>query len=412
MKFAPLRASAVRWLMFLSTVLALPTWAQNYTFEALEQLMRENSPALRMAAQMTEEARGAVRTARTFPNPSYESLSGPRRSLPAGVSAGQSRSSSLTQPLDMPWNRFPRVDAAENGLLAAIAAERSFLNESRARLRLGFFELIRREGEQRAAQEDLSLMQNIRQRIALRVETGESPRFELIKADAETLNAQKAFETASARTRQARAALRAIVGPSLPENFLVEGLIGDIGTPIGLEQARAQMFERNPELIQARALRDQAQNQLSEQRALRMPQIALRAELDQDPEMRARRDGVQLTLPIWDWRGGPVAEAGARLAQSESQLEFKTFSLQQSLDVAYQQHAIAQAQLRALESGILKQAEQALRIAETAYRAGEKGFLEVLDARRVFRAARNEIINARYELAAAWTEIARLSDQP
>jgi len=62
MKFAPLRASAVRWLMFLSTVLALPTWAQNYTFEALEQLMRENSPALRMAAQMTEEARGAVRT--------------------------------------------------------------------------------------------------------------------------------------------------------------------------------------------------------------------------------------------------------------------------------------------------------------------------------------------------------------
>jgi len=31
-----------------------------------------------------------------------------------------------------------------------------------------------------------------------------------------------------------------------------------------------------------------------------------------------------------------------------------------------------------------------------------------LDAQRVFRAARNELITARFELASAWTEIERL----
>jgi len=46
-------------------------------------------------------------------------------------------------------------------------------------------------------------------------------------------------------------------------------------------------------------------------------------------------------------------------------------------------------------------------IAEAAYRFGERGFLDVLDAQRVYRAARNELIVARYELAQAWVEIER-----
>ena len=59
-------------------------------------------------------------------------------------------------------------------------------------------------------------------------------------------------------------------------------------------------------------------------------------------------------------------------------------------------------------SGIVRQAENAVRVAEHAYRFGERGFLDVLDAQRVYRAARNELISARYEAAAIWAEIERL----
>ena len=51
-------------------------------------------------------------------------------------------------------------------------------------------------------------------------------------------------------------------------------------------------------------------------------------------------------------------------------------------------------------------------MAEAAYRFGERGFLEVLDAQRVYRAARSELIAARYELATAWVEIERLRALP
>ncbi len=91
---------------------------------------------------------------------------------------------------------------------------------------------------------------------------------------------------------------------------------------------------------------------------------------------------------------------------------FQEFSLLQALDAAYQQLSIAQAQVVALESGIVRQTANALRISEVAYKAGEKGFLEVLDAQRAYRAARNELITARFELSSAWTEIERIRATP
>ena len=48
-------------------------------------------------------------------------------------------------------------------------------------------------------------------------------------------------------------------------------------------------------------------------------------------------------------------------------------------------------------------------IAEAAYRFGERGILEYLDARRQFRLVRADLIAARYELYASKTELERLA---
>ena len=402
--------AAAQLVMFASLVTALSSQAQplqnSYSLERLETLMFETSPAVRSALDATRVAESAVQTARTFPNPALEVMNGKMRTRPVDGFYGQTKSYSLTQPLDMPWNRFPRVDAATEGLTAARAQERAALADLRAQLRLGFFDLLRRQAEQRAFDEDRVLTQGIRQRIALRVETGEAAKFELIKADAEMLMAQKAAQSAVARTRQARATLRALVGPELPDNFEVVSTPRDLQIKETLEQLRDTILETNPALQQLRAENNQLRYKLSEEKALRLPHLS------NDPDYRTNTPGVQMTLPIWDWRGGPVGEATARLSQSENDLRAGEFGLAQAVENAFRRHEIAQAQVTALESGIVKQAENALRIAETAYKAGEKGFLEVLDAQRVYRAARNELINARYELASAWADIARLRADP
>lgn len=388
-----------------------------FSLQELEGMMLANSKAIQGASNAVESARFAVRTAQAIPNPQIEVLNGTRTPRAATPNTdGSLKTISINQDLDMPWHRLPRVDAATANLSAAQANEAAFKSNMLAKLRVRYFELIRRLAEERASKEDSKLMEGIRSLIALRVETGEAARFELFKADAELLNTQKLAQSAESRIKQVRASLRALVGTQLPENFSIHDFGVELPPPQPIEKLREHILKNNPELMRARAERQQFDSKLNQERAFRFPKIALRADQDLDSEYKHKRIGVALTLPLWDWRSGPVGEATARLNQSTNELAYQEFSLLQSLEAAYQQYEIAQSQMFALESGIVRQAANAVRVVEIAYKAGEKGFLEVLDAQRVFRAARNELIVARFELASAWTEIERLratvSDNP
>lgn len=378
----------------------------------LEALALSSSRAVLSARDQITAARYAVDSAGAFPNPELEYLGGTSRSRGVGGNTGDARSVTLTQPLDMPWRRSARIGAAEAGLESTTAAVRAFEADMVARLRLSYFEVLRRDVELSNTREDLAAMESVRSRIALRVETGEAPRFELIKADAELLNVQKTAQAAGFRGEQARSQLRQSVGGALPADFALRGLLRDVPELPPLDSLLKQLAQTSPDLARARSEMVRAQHQLDLERRQRWPNVALRAGMEEDPDMRVNKLGVVVSIPLWDRRSGPVGEASAQLSRARHELAAQEFSLAQQLEIAFQQYEIAQAQVVALESGILKQAEAAVKVAEAAYRFGERGFLEVLDARRVFRAARAELITARYELASAWVEIERLRAIP
>lgn len=384
-----------------------------FTRTQLEAMARDSSRAIRAANNQVDAARSAIDTAGAFPNPEIEYQKGSARArIPGVTNTGDVRSSTLTQPLDMPWVRSPRIAGAEAGFEAASATGRVLIAEHIARLRTRYFELLRRQAELDAAKEAEELMDGIRSRIALRVETGEAPRFELIKADTELLNAQKNVRTAESRLVQTRAALRSLVGAQLPENFQISGRLEEIAELGDMEKIREEIRQQNPELQTARALKRQAEKKLDFERAQRLPSLSLKASRDIDNELRTSMVGLAITIPLWDRRKGPVGEAVANLERARNELEYQEFATDRGVEVAYEQLEIAQAQVSALESGIVRQAENALRIAEAAYRFGEHGILEVLDAQRVYRAARSDLIAARFELASAWIEIERLRATP
>lgn len=389
------------------------SWAQEArSLDELLQMARESSRAVLASRDQVDAARAAVRSAAAFPNPELEVMAGPARARGPGANPGDTRSVALTQPIDLPGRRGARIDAAGAGLEAARAGQAAFEADLMARLRVRFYELLRREAELRAAREDQKLMEDIRGRIALRVETGEAARYELIKADAETLNAQKLTQAAGFRVEQARSSLRQLVGPALAADFTVKGRLDAVPSVPPLARLQAEAVAANPELARARAEARRAESQLEYERALRLPSLALKASREEDPDLRTSRLGVVVSVPLWDRRSGPVGEAAANLSRARNDLAAREFSLGQDLQYAYQQYEIAQTQVIALESGIVRQAENALKVAEAAYRFGERGILEVLDAQRVYRAARNELIAARFELASAWAEIERLRAQP
>ena len=226
------------------------------------------------------------------------------------------------------------------------------------------------------------------------------------------LNAQKVAQAAELRVQQARSLLRQVVGGALPEDFAVQGSLREVPGLAATEGLQRQLLDSSPDLARARAEMVRAERTLDLERAQRWPSVALKASYDEEPDVRTSKFGLQVTVPLWDRRSGPVGEAAAQLSRARHALEAEQFALTQNLSVAIQQYEIAQTQVTALESGIVRQAEAALKVAESAYRFGERGFIEVLDAQRVYRAARSELIAARFELAQSWVEIERLRALP
>ena len=72
---------------------------------------------------------------------------------------------------------------------------------------------------------------------------------------------------------------------------------------------------------------------------------------------------------------------------------------------------IARLRIEALGQGSMREAEAALRVAQAAYRFGERGILDVLDAQRVLRSVRTDLIDARYQLQASRIALEQLTGQ-
>lgn len=70
---------------------------------------------------------------------------------------------------------------------------------------------------------------------------------------------------------------------------------------------------------------------------------------------------------------------------------------------------MARVRIQALSQGSVREAEAALRVAEAAYRFGERGILDVLDAQRVLRAVRADLLDARHQLQATRIQLEYLA---
>jgi cobalt-zinc-cadmium efflux system outer membrane protein len=242
----------------------------------------------------------------------------------------------------------------------------------------------------------------------VRVDTGEAPKYELIKADAELLNAQKILQSAELRVRQAKAVLSRLVGTSLGEDFEVSGELTAPRELPALGDIREEVLARNPVMAQSQAEQARARARLNLERELRIPQMAIRAGVDQDPDLQNWRLGLAVVVPVWDRREGPIAEAAAGIAQVDAQAEQRKLGLLRDLDMAYNQYLINLSQVSAYESGLLAQAEAALNVAGAAYRFGERGILDYLDAQRIYRQVRLDYLNTRFDLQRSLIEIERL----
>lgn len=398
--------------LLLAWLLVTPINASSLTLVEALALAEQHSPILKVARTQKDSAQAALTTARAFPNPDVEFGSGNSYLLPPVAQRGHNSALTISQAIELPSFRTARQQAAEAGISSGSA----LLDDARynlfAQVKLAFFEVLRRQDEAKLAAENFALLLQIRNRVHLRVETGEAPRYEFVKAEAEALTAESAANSAEIRVVQAKHKLRALLGAPLNEQFEIVHTMSATSALPPLEQLRSELSENQPFLKFALAETARADAKLDQERSLRTPQPTLKWSTERHPDVNLWRISIALPLPLWNQRAGPIGEAHANLERASAEHERIRFSLLSELDQAYARYQIASRQLNVFETGLMRDAEAALKVAEAAYRYGERGILDYLDAQRVFRNTRMDYLNARYELQFALIDIERLRALP
>ena len=370
-------------------------------------LVETHNPELAVARQQRPLADADLLIARSYPNPDIDINAGPWSSRIGGA-AGNATGVGITQPIELPSVRAPRIGAAMAGIASADALFDSIRLAIGYQARQAYVDILRRQEDERIGRDNVDLLTQIRDRVLKRVEVGEAPRFELVRAESETLVAENALAAYRLRLDEARATLRRLTANALPPQFELSESLPPVGDAPPLGALQAEVVSAHPTLRGLEAERERARRRLEQERALSAPQPSLRWSDARDPEMRSSTIGLMLSIPLWNKREGQIAQAVAAFDLTTAQLEQQRVQLLRELDSAYARLSITRRQIQTFEAGLLRSAEAALQAAEAAYRFGERSFLEVLDAQRTLRAVKVDYNQTRFERIAAWLDIERL----
>ncbi|PZQ77060.1 MAG: transporter [Variovorax paradoxus] len=377
--------------------------------EDLVQTILAYNPALLSAEQARATASAAVLSAQALPNPRLELGNGRQRGIQADATAGTLRSWGVSQLIENPALRSARVDAAkfaERGSRQSAAVVRNTLV---AEVHVRAYEYLLRRAEADAAADALGLLEQVQARVTARVATGEAPRYELIKAESEVINARQVRDTSMLMVEQAKFTLNRLAAGHLPLNWTLREALTDVAPLPPSETLIEEASARNPELLALRAEVDRARANVTGARASRWPGVEIGYQQTRDPDVRQSMVSVGIQVPLFDQRNGPIAEASSERARALGRLEGRELELRQQILQAAQMLEIITLKVRALSTGSILEAEAALQVAEAAYRYGERGILDVLDAQRVLRTVRADLLAAQFQLQTARIEIELLA---
>lgn len=388
--------------------LAMPTYAAPvFTLNELTAAALKNNPTMSISRARQDAALAGLTTARAYTNPEIEFGAGPTRYRDGSSEVKSNWGLALSQPLEFGSLREARQSLAETGIQSAEVGSELTQTALKNRVRSAFYQVIQRQSFLELVESDKKLLGQILDKVALRVKVGESPRYELIKAETELLAVERDYQSAKIRIEESKGMLRGLIGNSIPVQFELRGVLPSNSQLESLDSLQAKI-PNSPFIRQAQQLNKSAEAKLRLEQQLRNPGLTLKAGVNQDPDLTSFRIGVAIPLPLWSRREGQIAEAAAGMMQAQSQLDNEDLTLQRELESGYQRYQIARQQLAAYESGLLARAESVLKVAESGYRYGERGILDYLDAQRTYRAVRKDHLAAVYDLIVSVLEIERL----
>lgn len=383
------------------------------TLTAAEVVRRglERSPAVLAAHQRTAAAQSTLQAAGLLPTPRLEVAPG------VGFTNGNAL---LSKPFDIAGERKARSQAAQGEQGAAEAQEQLLRQQVATQLRLAYFELVRARRAEAQSQEALTLARAIQERVLRRVELGEAPAVQGIRAEIETAKLAQESTRAQSETKAQLATLNRFLGREPSAELTPSDVLKLPDEPLSTESLLARARSQRPELAQARAQVQAREGEISLAKTLSKPTLS--AELATDFWSVERRTnprplGVQLRYSL-PFGTDHLQRAQFKRAQAEraaQEAELATQEQAVALEVERTAATLRSTRTAALayETTVLPRVERLLTATRKGFDDGLTSFVEVLEAQRVARTSRQEYETLLFDALRAGLALdAALGEQP
>lgn len=349
---------------------AAPVPQQAVTLEEYLRLVVRNQPSLAADRLETGLARADTRTASAFPNPTASAYGKPGEH---GVG--------IEQPIPIFGQRGLRIENAKKGEMTAAAHVDVAVNTALNEAALAFNELL-------VAQKRVEVWQDAQQSLdkAAYIVRGQIEAGTRSKYDGSRLAlqlAQMGMQVAKAKAALRAAATHAAQVAAIPRwNARAEGSVQTLEQQLpDYETLWTQAGTRLPALRSAQAELDQARHKIDVARrdALPTPSVGV-------TRVKSRGDGnytqwgVSMEIPLFDHNQGAIDRAKMEAEQAELRWQAANRNAQSELYGALQQLELKRESVHAYEKQGLSQIDPLKQMAGDAYRLGQGGILELIDA--------------------------------
>ena len=384
-----------------------------YALPDIIGLAIEHNPLVAGAMAAIDESTGQRTAAGAYPNPIIHGDGGKGYLKDAGPITNEIPRSAteymagVSQPIEWPAKRAARQSAAE----AALAGASVGLIETRLNLtsdvKVAFYDLLLAQRDFELSKNNLSIVEDVRRVVAARVRLGEAPQFDQIKAEVEVLKANQAVTRSENAVRVNRVILDTLTGGALGPSYAVSGDFLVFPPGLDLDRLTARSLQAHPTIQRLARTIDQAGRNYDFERHNRVPNVSLNTSYTREYGREGFDVGLSVPAPLWYQRQGEIAGSLGAKRKGEAELLRVRNELLRQINQYYQDAQTTAKLIEVLEKGLMRQAEEALRIAKFSFQQGAASLLDVLDAQRVQRQILFDYAQARFELSVALSRLER-----
>ncbi len=392
-------------LLLIGTVV-LAQDSRSYRLNEMIEMALEHNPALQEAATLIDQGKGLQATAAAYPNPSITGTVGPGRTREALRDiAFFERGVTVSQPVEWPGMRRARQRAAEAALAGSQAAVDATRLNLRAEVKIAFYQLLLAQRNAELIAEAVAIAQDFLRGVKARVDAGQARPFEALKANVEVQKVSNDLNHAQHALVVGRSRLNAVTGGVLGKNFDVRGDFVSPPLELNLDGLAASAKIQHPTVRRVQKEIERAEHSVVQERQSLIPSVTISGLFQQEAAETAYLARLSVPIPLWYRRQGEITGALSAKKRAEAEQVRIQNELVAGITESVEEAHAAQDRIEVFEKGLLKQAEETLRIAKISFQQGAASLLEFIDAQRVHRQMLLEYTQARASFS---VEVARL----